>query len=412
MEYRPLAFGVLALLMFQMCLAQPLELDLVTFEAPPYQTTEVGGDEQKHISGETVDTVTCAAKQAGWLTHIRLAPQKRAIHSLKRNSVDGYFAADSSADLDTFASRSHPIALEKWYFFTTGTSHKAGKHRIGVVDGSNEEVWLKANDYEVYLSVASPAQLPALLERGRIDTALMDQRMMDGLNAKNSPPIDSLQSHFLRYAPLHLYVSEAYGTEHPEFLPAFNQALHACMEKTLMLTSGETKHIEVLTKKLVAELTEFLDVQKILKAGPQQETLAEILSIDSKWQVLTPEAMLPLASHILSLPASLDLKTWQSSHQGLVTEIMVLNNMGTITAMSQPSSDYWQDDEPKFLEVAGGELSAESHARKAIFISPIRYDHSTARFQISVSIPVFPAGDDVPNGVITLGLDIEKAMSI
>lgn len=412
MEYRPLAFGALALLMFQVCLAQPLELDLVTFEAPPYQTTEADGNEQEHISGETVDTVTCAAKKAGWPVHTRLAPQKRAIYSLKRNSVDGYFAAAPSADLDAFASRSYPIALEKWYFFTANTSPKTGKHRIGVVDSSNEKVWLEANGYEIYLSVASPAQLPALLERGRIDTALMDQRVMEGLNAKNSPPIANLQSHFLRYAPLHLYVSEAFGTRHPEFLPAFNQALPACMEKTLVLTNEETNHIEVLTKKLIAELTESLNVQQALRASPQQETLAEILSIDSKWQALAPEAMLPLASHILSLPASQSLKDWQSSHQGLVTETMVINNMGAIAAMSQLTSDFWQGDEPKFLEVAGGELSAEPHVRKALFISPIRYDHSTARFQISVSVPVFSADDVAPSGVIILGLDIEKAMGI
>ena len=101
--------------MFQVCLAQPPELNLVTFEAPPYQATEQG---KAGIKGETVDTVTCAAKQAGWSAHITLVPQKRAVYSLKRNNTDGYFAAAPSEELDTIASRSYPVALEKWYFFT------------------------------------------------------------------------------------------------------------------------------------------------------------------------------------------------------------------------------------------------------------------------------------------------------
>lgn len=409
MQYRSIALGAIALLAFQVCVAQPAELNLVTYEAPPYQTA---GADRGAISGETVDTVICAAKQAGWSAQITLAPQRRAIYSLKRNTTDGYFAADPSAELDAIASRSNPVALEKWYFFTTDPSARFSKHRIGVVDGSNEEVWLETNGYSIYLSVASSSQLPALLERGRIDSALMDDRLMEWLNAKSSSPVDSLHSHFLRYAPLHLYVGDVFGKKHPEFLPAFNRALPGCMEKMLMLTNRETQHIEALTKQLLAELTELLDVQQALKADPQPETLAEVLTIDGKWQALAPEATLPLAAHILTLPASETLKTWQNAYQGVVTEVMVVNKMGAIAAMSQLTSDFWQGDEPKFMEVAGSGSATEPHARKPLFISPIRYDHSTARFQISVSVPVFSDEGEAPNGVIVLGLDIEKAMGI
>jgi hypothetical protein len=412
MEYRPLALGILTSLMLQVCQAQPLALNLVTFEAPPYQVARIEGRETAGISGETVETVTCAVKQAGWSARISLAPQKRAVYSLKRNNVDGYFAADPSAELDGIASRSHPVALEKWYFFMLDPQIRPGQAKIGVVDGSNEEAWLEANGYDIYLSVTSPGQLAALLERGRIDIALMDKRVMEGLNTTNKTNTDRLHSLFLRYAPLHLYVGEAFQKTHPEFLPAFNRALPACMERTLALTSVELNHIEALIKQLLAELTRLLDLQRALKAGPQPTTLAEVLTIDNKWQALAPETTLPLAAHILALPASRTLETWQSSYQGLITEVMVINNKGTIAAMSQLTSDFWQGDEPKFLNVAGNGPSTESHARTSLFISPIRFDHSTARFQITVSAPVFPGDGDTPNGVIALGLDIEKAMGI
>ncbi|HDZ37516.1 MAG TPA: transporter substrate-binding domain-containing protein [Marinobacter sp.] len=412
MGYRPLVLGALASFMFQVCQAQPSDLDLVTFEAPPYQTTMLNGREKARIEGETVETVTCAAKQAGRPVHVTPAPQKRAMYSLEQNSVDGYFAVGPSAELDAIATRSDPVALEQWYFFMLDPQIRPDQARIGAVDGSNEEAWLEANGYDIYLRVTSPGQLAALLERGRIDMALMDKRVMDGLNTTNKTNTDRLHSLFLRYAPLYLYMSKTFQENHPEFLPAFNHALPACTKKTLTLNTWERSHIEALTNRLLAELTLRLDLQRALNAGPQPKTLAEVLAIDSKWQASAPMTAPPLAAHILSLPASHILKTWQQSHQGLVTEVLLINKMGTIAAMSQLTSDFWQGDEPKFLNVIGSEPSDDPQLRKTLFISPIRYDQSTARFQVIVSVPVFPDDGDAAIGVIAVGLDIEKAIDL
>lgn len=79
--------------------------------------------------------------------------------------IDGYFAIDPSAELDNIARRSDPVALEKWYFFTGGNKAFTNNLRIGVVAGSNEEAWLEANGYAIFLSVSSPSQLLALLKR-------------------------------------------------------------------------------------------------------------------------------------------------------------------------------------------------------------------------------------------------------
>lgn len=418
-------FGACVLAITRVCLAQSPqpELDLVTFEAPPYQVIETQNTNRQSLSGETVNTVNCAANQAGWQTDIRLAPPTRALYSLQRASVDGYFAIDPSAELDAIGHRSHPIALEKWYFFTSDTPSRSDQDRIGVVASSNEEAWLEAQGYEPYLKVTSPSQLPALLERGRIDRALMDKRAMNNLNAKNSARMDGLHSRFLRYAPLHLYVSDRFTTVYPEFLPAFNRALPDCMHKTLALSSLETQHIRSLAEKLFNELTGVLDVQEALNAGPRHESLAEVLSIDSKWEALGPQSRLPLASHILSLPASQALSDWQDSHQGLVTEVMLISDLGATAAMSQLTSGYWQGDElnPHMEEarkvLAGqpedsvAKSSEQSPSQASLHITPIEYDTSTARFQVTVSTPVFSKDrNGAPIGAIALGLDIEKAM--
>ncbi len=89
-----LAVGLTTVLASPLCQAQPPFLNLYTFESPPYQMvgSDTGGESQ--ISGETADTVICAANRAGWSTRIRITPQNRAIHSLERNMIDGYFAID------------------------------------------------------------------------------------------------------------------------------------------------------------------------------------------------------------------------------------------------------------------------------------------------------------------------------
>ncbi|MEC7376889.1 MAG: transporter substrate-binding domain-containing protein, partial [Pseudomonadota bacterium] len=234
-----LALGLTTALVYSVCQAQTPTLKLLTFESPPYQMAGPGADGSSLVVGETANTVACAANRAGWATRIRIAPQNRAIHSLERKMIDGYFAIDPSSELDTIAKRSDPVALEKWYFFSRDNRPFSRDLRIGVVSGSNEEAWLEANDYRIFLSVSSPAQLIALLKRDRIDTALMDERVMDRLRQTNDFIDPQLNTHFVRYAPLYLYLSETFTSDHPEFLGTFNRTLTKCMAGQLALSEEE-----------------------------------------------------------------------------------------------------------------------------------------------------------------------------
>ncbi|MBW7470992.1 transporter substrate-binding domain-containing protein [Marinobacter sp. M216] len=229
MNMRPFIAGLLGALLIPVCQAQTRELNLYTFEAPPYQVTDaISPDLRRQVAGETVETIACAAGQAGWSANIRVTPPKRAIHSLRRNRVDGYFAIDPSAKLDTTARRSAPVAMAKWYFFTVDPELDTRLARIGVVDGSSEESWLMANGYEIFLTVASPGQLLALLERNRIDAAVMDERVMAGLKTDNDGAREKLHKRFLRHAPLYLYLSNGFTRENPGFLSRFNRYLADC----------------------------------------------------------------------------------------------------------------------------------------------------------------------------------------
>ncbi len=409
MKPRTMLTGVLGALLAPACFSQSLTLNLVTFEAPPYQVPGIEYYEQGHVTGETVDTIVCAVGQAGMFTRITMAPQKRAEYLLKRNLTDGYFAIDPTTELDAIAVRSDPVALEKWYFFSLKPGVDPATARIGVVDGSNEEAWLTANGYDVFLRINSPSQLLALLNRGRIDTALMDNKVMNSLYADQVEQTSPLHAHFLRYAPLYLYLSDTFAAGHPDFMPRFNHFLPPCMAQSLQLTPDERQHVEQLSMRLVSQLHAILNLQQALEAGPRMETFTDVLTEDSKWQALAPRMATPMASQILELPGSKALFAWQLAHKGLITEAMLMNDMGTLVAMSQLTSDFWQGDEPKFQAVMNAPLEA-STGKPVLYISPIRYDSSTARFQITVSIPLASPNGGAPDGAISFGLDIERAL--
>ena len=404
MGVRPVLAGIWGILMSPVCLAQTPVLNLYTFEAPPYQVAAPPDG----VTGETVDTVTCAARQAGWQVRIRMAPPNRAIHALRRNMTDGYFAIDPSTELGSVATISYPVALEKWHFYSLTPEPVSGSARIGVVDGSNEEAWLKTHGYSLFLTVSSPEQLIALLKKRRIDTALMDQRMMEDLR-RSRPLTDSsdLHAHFLRYAPLHLYLSRQFTENNSGFLARFNHFLPGCMDSHLTLSRQEHQHIRQLSTRLLRELAGTIDLQDALARAPDPGTLADILTADGKWQALAPVPS-SLASKLLGLPASRALDAWQQTHSELITEVLLINRAGSLAALSRLSSDYWQGDEAKFRHIM--DHPRDDQGQPALYLSNIRYDASTSMFQVSVSAALVPGPGQPPNGVIVLGLDIGKAL--
>ncbi|MBE0485440.1 hypothetical protein [Marinobacter sp.] len=409
MSIRPLTTGLLFALIPLGAAAGHETFSLYTFDSPPYQQANPvpGGPE---VTGETVDTVRCAMEHAGAQVNIRLMPQNRARFALQRNLVDGYFAVDPSPELDEAAVISHPVALEKWYWFYLGERPDPTNAKIGVVGGSNEETWLTQNGIQPYVTVSATEQLPALLKRQRIDLALMDQRVMDLLQKGGSTVGQSLKREFLRYAPLHLYLTPRFADQHPGFLARFNRQLPECLGQHMLLSEDERAHIAVQTRRLITSLEQHINLTDAIYQGPSFDTFTEILTQDTLWQALAPERETPLASQIQALPSSQRLKQWKEEQGGLVTEILLTGNRGALVAMSQLSSDYWQGDEPKYQEIAV-ETERGVERKSDLWISPIRYDASTRQFQITVSVPI-PLRE--PNngleGILAIGLAIEKAL--
>ncbi|PSF07160.1 hypothetical protein C7H09_10200 [Marinobacter fuscus] len=408
MKFRALIIGILLIAASGTARAHHEIISLYTFSAPPYQHSEAN---IPVVIGETTTTVRCAMERAGFQSKISLMPQSRARYSLERNLVDGYFAVESSPVMDAMAEPTHPVALEEWYWFYTASSLPAPEQvRIGVVRGSNEALWMEGHGLKPFISVASAEQLPALLERRRIDLALMDQRAMADLQEPGEKESVRLNSSFVRYAPLHLYVNRPFTDLHPEFLTRFNDELAHCSAPNVALSEQETARIQSVAKALAKDLSATLNLENAIAQGPESGNLTSILNKDMLWQVLAPHHPTPLADEILQLPASRTLARWQSEQASLVTEVLLTNESGAMVAMSQLSSDYWQGDENKFKNLVM-ETEHGPKSRTSMLISPVDYDPSTGRYQLTVSFPV-PLAE--PNngllGVLIFGLDIEQAL--
>ena len=98
------------------------------------------------------------------------------------------------------------------------------------------------------------------------------------------------------------------------------------------------------------------------------------------------------------------MKSWKAGQSGLVTEAMITNNLGSLVAMSRLTSDFWQGDEAKFQNIANGD-------DEALYLSPIRYDASTQRFQVMASTRIRSEATGEFEGILAIGLDVEEALS-
>lgn len=185
------------------------------------------------------DTVTCTVKSAGWDIQVRALPPKRALQSLANQQINGYFAVTASDDLLPYAIKSDPIALETWYLSSRRPLAEIDVENIGTVLGSNEERWLKDNGYRIKMRVSAEAQLFALLEKQRIDTAVFDGTSIDSfIHTVPANKRQRLYSRFLRFTPVYLYVSRAFDSTHPDFISKFNQHLPHCLTDKFLL-NGE-----------------------------------------------------------------------------------------------------------------------------------------------------------------------------
>ena len=127
---------------------------------------------------------------------------------------------------------------------------------------------------------------------------------------------------------------------------------------------------------------------------------AKIDALDQEWQASVGTGDNALVSGVLTGPAADFLRAKVAASGGKITEAFVTDAKGLNVAASDPTSDYWQGDEDKFLKVFP--------APDGAFISEVEMDESTQRYQGQISLTITDPATGAAIGTLTVGVDAES----
>ncbi|HEX4842632.1 MAG TPA: hypothetical protein VFV57_03105 [Limnobacter sp.] len=120
-----------------------------------------------------------------------------------------------------------------------------------------------------------------------------------------------------------------------------------------------------------------------------------IKAIDGRW--IGASGNVPEAQAMLSSPVSQALLAAEKAKPYFVESILT-DNQGANVAISAMTSDYWQGDEPKFV-------NAYAEGKGADYIARAKKDESSGAVVSQVSVPVLDAGKAI--GTLTIGVNVQ-----
>ena len=104
---------------------------------------------------------------------------------------------------------------------------------------------------------------------------------------------------------------------------------------------------------------------------------------------------------MLDRQASIITRDRRELSNGIITEIIVMDNRGMNVAISDRTSDFYQGDEAKYQETF-------LKGPDAVHVSELEFDESTQKIQTQVSLTVTDPESGEPIGAVTLGIDLQN----
>lgn len=363
------------------------------------------------VQGGSVDHVKCILNSMQVKHEIRSLPWRRARQDVHSSVIDGFFTAVAVDEASDFATFSAPLVLENWYWFWRSDMAAPGSWKngfqVGVILGSQQEAILSNEGYSEFVTANNTEQLVKLLFGKRVDVVLMDKEQFENNLKKMNLQPREYKSRFFRYMPLGVYFGAPFLLQHPDFLPAFNARISACSAQGFDLSPSEKESIRKVSEPWFAKIKSNADVVAALirqNADNREKTTNQLRQIDEQWQLAFKVGNFNYAQVIVNKPVSRLLMQLRASSNDLLSEIIVMDERGYNLAVAEMTSDYWQGDEDKYLQVY-------SKAPTTFYFDQIKYDASSRRFQVQVSTQILDKSQK-PLGVVTLGIDVDKALSL
>jgi hypothetical protein len=179
-----------------------------------------------------------------------------------------------------------------------------------------------------------------------------------------------------------------------------------CVASPAVATGGgQSAYVAAVTDYVKADVQPWIDDPDLIAAIKSQNAnfagfnQADIDRYDREWRIEADNGGGPLIAEILSRRLSHRLKARQNESQGLISEIIVMDNHGLNVGLSAPTSDFWQGDEDKFTRT----FSARSHSW---FVGPPERDESTQMTEVQASMAIRDS-KGIFIGAITIGIRLD-----
>ncbi|WP_419904860.1 hypothetical protein [Kiloniella sp.] len=376
---------------------------LYTHIHPPYQFLE--GSE---LQGVGVSTLRCILDRLKRKYTVVVSPPNRNRHLLNVDQADGIFLSVPDPVLNSVAVETQPLAIERWKFYRLigkELNLDLKEDTIGSVLGSNESVWLNQQNYKKIAFSTNMVNLARVLLNKRIVHALADEAAFQAALEQAEISQDNFHSSFIRYVPLVAYFSKGFITQNPEFLEKFNRYIDFCLGDSKRATKQEKQKLIELVRTYLGDEKRMSQIIKLIK----EVTLKSDTEIHRRKQdIMWVEAQrkgrkTPLMTTLMSNRISEYLSDIRDGSEGKISEVFVFDRQGYILGLSQITSDYWQGDEEKYSSIFIENY--ETH------FSKIHFDHSTRKFQVSITMPLHDPATGQKIAGITFGLDADIAIS-
>ncbi len=140
-------------------------------------------------------------------------------------------------------------------------------------------------------------------------------------------------------------------------------------------------------------------VQAVREANAHERSMSEVQKLNREWEEAT--GVTPFMRSLIDHPAARRLKELRSSSPE-IQEAFLTDAIGANVAITNKTSDFYQGDEPQYLE-------AFNRGKGGVHIGELSLDESIQTYSIHVGVPVLDEGK--PIGVLLAAVNVEKLKS-
>lgn len=370
------------------------------------------GGSFSRVPAGSAEHVECILTKMDHPYRIVSMPWRRAAQEVLTQTTDGFFTTILLLHPDSKEIFSDPLVLENWYWFWRADIPEPeswrNNPRIGAIMGSPQDIWLKREGYPKTLAANELNQLLRLLFSGRIDVMLADKEQFEKMAAELDISSEAYRFRFYRYAPLGVYFGQHLIAQQPDFLARFNREIPVCAADGFQVSEYEREKIK---HWLLPRIAAWAQVPTVINSVTAQNhrfkslPIEKMIAQDQQWIEEFKRGTHTFSANLLDNPLSRVLQAIKADSNGLVTEILVTDERGFNVGISNMTTDYWQGDEEKFTHVM-------HRPTDTLYFGPVVYDESSRRFQVHISTQLYRPGKSLAIGVMTVGIDVERALSL